>query len=172
MPLIKHPHKKLAPKVCHVSQPPYLGANDIPDPPWITVDLCQFLKELPLPFREQLFVRLFAFFEGEIAILFADLPPDEILEVVIEPAGYYRKFQRAILLVGALDWIFSEKVPWPSHVEDELMKFAGMNPMKAAYPIRDEPYLEARAKWKKLRSKYSDTALRKLERALVAFLKQ
>jgi hypothetical protein len=172
MPLIKHPHKKLAPKVSHVSQPPYVGANDIPDPPLITVALCQFLKELPPPFREQLLVRLFAFFKVEIAFFYADLPPDEILEVVGEPPGYYEKFQRAVLLVGALDYIFSEDVPWPPHVDEELMTAAGMDPNQSTNPIRHEPYLEARAKWKKLRSVYSDTALRKLEQALVKFLEQ
>ena len=141
-----------------------MTTNDLNQPP-PTADLHQFLKELPPPFREQLLVRLFAFFKVEIAFFYADLPPDEILEVVVEPP-YYEKFQRAILLVGALDYIFSEEVPWPpDQVDEELMTAAGMHPMKATYPIRDEPYLEARAKWKTLRSKYSDSALRKLEQA-------
>ncbi len=42
-----------------------MTTNDFNAPP-LTADLHRFLKELPKPFREQLLVRLFAFFKDEI----------------------------------------------------------------------------------------------------------
>ena len=122
-----------------------------------------FLNELPSPFREQLLYRLYAFFWDEIFSVSEHSTPKLTLElVVLHPSDYFA-FQRAILIIGALDYLFSQKTPWPTLVEDYLaIKMAGMT-CGAFNPVRDEPYLEAREKWKKLRSKLSYFLLRKID---------
>jgi hypothetical protein len=127
-----------------------------------------FLDKLPSPFREQLLVRLYGFFEAEVEHYNEQgmSPPVILLRLVTSVGDEDYDFQRAILLIGALGYIFSQKKPWPPRIADELMEAAGMPPAQAAYPIRDQPYLEAREKWKKLRSKLSYFLLRKLDEKL------
>jgi hypothetical protein len=144
-----------------------------------SADLLQFLGHLPSPFRQQLLVRLYMFFLDDVDI-FADEPPDDVFEMIVEP---HAAFQRAILIIGALDYIFSPKVPWSSGHFEELMKAtsnpnyltaisqkltkaAMMNPGETANPVRDKPYLAARRKWRKVRSNWSNSTLHDFEQNL------
>jgi hypothetical protein len=131
-----------------------------------------FLNELPPPFREQLLVRLYGFFEKEIKHQIENyhekgVSPTVLLVALVSFIGDENyAFQRAILLIGALDYMFSQEKPWPPRITEELMEAAGMLPAEAEYPIRDQPYLEARETWNKLRSKLSYSRLRKLDEKL------
>jgi hypothetical protein len=131
-------------------------------------EIYAFLEELPSPFREQLLVRLYGFFEKEVEHYHDEesSPPVVLLKLVGCIGDEDHDFQRAILLIGALDYVFSQKTPWPPRIADELTKAAGMSPAGAANPIRDQPYLDAREKWKKLRSKFTYSRLRKIDEKL------
>jgi hypothetical protein len=148
-----------------------------------TADLCQFLDELPLPFREQLLIRLYMFFLDDVEA-YASEPPDDVLELVIAPST--AGFKRAILIIGALDYIFSQKVPWSSQLPEQVVKAAALHPNLAAHltkqlmkvsemhkgktvnPVREKPYQAARSKWKKLRSNWSNSTLHEFEQGLAA----
>ena len=72
-------------------------------------DLRKFLNELPSPFRQQLLFRLYMFFQDEVELC-ADQSPDEVFELILESKKFL--FHRTILVIGALDYVFSQKVPW------------------------------------------------------------
>jgi hypothetical protein len=134
--------------------------------------LLEFLNALPSPFREQLLYRLYGFFYDEIyhCFLCGD-DPDETLSMIVTPYSDYLNFQRAILIIGALDYLFSQKSPWPRIVEAyPEIELEGMK--GAFFPVRDEPYLEARQKWKKLRSKLSYFILRRIDEKVSLALQQ
>ena len=125
----------------------------------------KFLKELPSPFREQLLYRLYAFFESDVITAYAlEMEPEEALELIAIQSNDYWSFQRAVVLIGALDYLFSQKAPWPSLVESAAAyELSGLK-LGAFFPVRDEPYLQARAAWKMFRSKLSYFILRKIEK--------
>jgi hypothetical protein len=125
-----------------------------------------FLNKQPSPFREQLLYRLYTFFEKEIFSLSADSQPDNAFAKILYRSIAYMNLQRGILIIGALDYLFSQKAPWTSEVEDHLlMKAAGMT-LGAFHPVREEPYVQARQEWKKFRSLFSYSLLRKIDQKL------
>ena len=123
-----------------------------------------FLKGLPSPFKEQLLYRLYAFFEGDVITAYAiEMEPEKALEFIVFQSEDYWAFQRAIVLIGALDYLFSQKEPWPTLVEAyPSIELAGLT-CSAFRLVSDAPYLDAREKWKKLRSKLSYFLLRKID---------
>ena len=58
------------------------------------------------------------FFDDQIVTCFAlELDHDDTLATIILPSSDYWNFQRAILIIGALDYFFSQEAPWPTLVE-------------------------------------------------------
>lgn len=123
-----------------------------------------FLKGLPSPFKEQLLHRLYAFFEGDVITAYAiEMEPENALEFIVFQSEEYQAFQRAVIVIGALDYLFSQKEPWSTLVEGHAsIEISGLT-CSAFRPISDVSYLEARAQWKKIRSKLSYFLLRKLD---------
>jgi hypothetical protein len=97
-----------------------MTTSSVNSPSWLNPaqQLLEFLNALPSPFREQLLYRLYGFFYDEIyqCFLCGD-DPDETLSMIVTPYSDYLNFQRAILIIGALDYLFSQKSPWPRIVE-------------------------------------------------------
>ena len=104
------------------------------------------------------------FFDDQIVTCFAlELDHDDTLATIILPSSDYWNFQRAILIIGALDYFFSQEAPWPTLVEAYAsIELAGLT-CSAFRPVNDEAYLAAREKWNKLRSKLSHFLLREVD---------